>query len=108
MIFQSLIGQIVASADNPHRAPKSRAATLISEIEHQPGISTAELARGCGLHSSLVWGILKHSVQTGQVEHSRKTGWRMSSAREDRKAAEAAAFLRQRGWSCEPPAKVRQ
>ncbi len=110
-LLQNLIGQLVekssthagVSVDIPEEATKSRTARLIYQIRQRPGISTAELARASGLHSSLVWGLLKHATRTGQIEHSVQSGWRMSSVRDDQQIAAAAEFLRLRGWTCEPP-----
>jgi hypothetical protein len=92
-----------AGIDIPEDAMKNRTSRLIYQIEQRPGITTAELARDSGLPSSLVWGLLKHARATGRIDHGVQDGWRMSTARDDKKIAEAAALLKSRGWTCEPP-----
>lgn len=110
-LMQSLIKSMVdrtppqprGAVDVPSSAKLSRTAQLIYQIEHRPGISTAELARDAALHSSLVWGLLKHARATGRIEHSAKEGWRISSKRHDQAIDNAVALLRSHGWKCTPP-----
>lgn len=115
-LMQSLIKSMVdrtpphprGAVDVPSSAKLSRTAQLIYQIEHRPGISTAELARDAALHSSLVWGLLKHARTTGRIEHSAKEGWRISTKKDDQLVQAAAALLKSRGWGLVPPATQRR
>jgi hypothetical protein len=83
----------------------TKAATLIGYLQEAGPASTSTLASLIGLHSRLVWGLLKAPRDRGQVQFYEGM-WSFVDAFDEQQHADigaAAALLRRHGWTVRPP-----
>jgi hypothetical protein len=91
-----------------HGGVKGITAHLFELLAVRGRMTTRELADAAGFEkSSLIWGLMKHPRQRGQVTYESGI-WQLSNAQAaqlQHDINQAAQLLRKHNWTCTPPSE---